>query len=256
MLAFSFFKKHYAILFFLAIITITACEKNSTPILQQPTQDAKISMRGPVNMDTVGYYHNEFLKHIYNSHLDSFISYGDDHPDFVKFLHREWEDYYRDEIQDVSSYILDHDTILIQGVHLTEFASIENYTSWTQEEYDSLEVVYDVIYDLQFNKSAGISEILDSIESGINDLDAEDFTSEIEIINTLIMWSYSLQLADYIFEKEGSPQGLSNCFWWGVWADVMAANDFEYVQEAGMDEEYIQIIRISSGVGVSVCLDY
>lgn len=58
-----------------------------------------------------------------------------------------------------------------------------------------LEVYLDEPYDLVFNKVADVNDVLDSLEARIDDIDAEDFPHETEIIDMLVKRGW-LQLAN------------------------------------------------------------
>jgi len=101
----------------------------------------------------------------------------------------------------------------------------ENETFWTREEFDSVDVIFDEIYDEIVVQNKTESQALATLASRRADIDAENFTNETGILNTLTQLEYSIQLSFAIHEEEDSNSLINipiNCFTLAGFQDAYA----------------------------------
>jgi hypothetical protein len=200
--------------------------------------------------------HNDFIIWMYDNHLDSCVYYQGDDPAFSTFVRKKFEDYFEVELTDFSSYVIDDGDFVIDVESIDDFEDIEAATDWTTEEYDSVEVVFNKVHDAFLASPTNIQVALDSLASGIEDIDDEDFSDEDEILESLGLWGYSLQVSSYIGEEEGaSTVGFWRCLLFAAWADIYAYQYFDN-EYGGQLPEHIHLgamAQVSLEAGI-MCL--
>jgi len=245
----------------LAILLIAlSCEK--ADILEHtPEKNSSVILRGGVmNIDSIGFMHNDFIEHIYENHLDSTSHYLGNDLDFKAFLERKFESHFNEQVNIASHDVMMHaDTFLITLANVQPKNSIENWTYWTAEEYDSLEVMYDKLHDVFTTMPFNINTVLDTFETSRSHIDDFDFGNEAEILLSLDMWKYSLEAADYIINEQGgsTDTDFAQCLWFAVKMDrlmLMAASDG--YDEGSLSLEEVAYVTVTISLeGFFGCID-
>jgi hypothetical protein len=248
------------VVFSLALISaFSSCTKEGMDDNVKET-DYELTLRGPiVDMDSVGQKHNDFLIWLYENHADSSFYYTNDDWDFQDFVSRKYASYKQEAEEDILSTVLVNDTFEINGVNFDrDFLFVHDYTNWTQVEGDSMIVALKKVKVAMVDDEAPLQETLDSLDSGIDMIDDENFTNETEIINALTMLRYSIEFAYYFMDEEGlGGQEISLCVLFSAAADMLAAEKFEDDVNTGpmSVEFYVLTIGAVSAYSFDTCAE-